>query len=31
MVVDWGPPDVPVTLYHMWMVCALGLLSARTH
>ena len=30
MVVDWGPHDVPVGLYRIWVVCALGLLRART-
>jgi len=31
MVVDWGPHDVPVVLYRIWVVCALSLLRARTH
>ena len=31
MVVDWGPHDVSVALYSMWIVCVLGLGRARTH
>ena len=31
MVVDWGPHDVPMALYRMWVVCALSLKRAQTH